>query len=393
MISRAKKVTVGADIWSKKSLSASFLGISVCFYCELSEQSEHLFLQLLQVNHPHTGEMIANAIMSALQVWKIKPEQVLLIITDNGANMLKARKLLGIMSNTADDDSDSDNTEMTDATEAVAVVRQAGGGQEGVIEDTDSESDGDGEGEGEGEVRDDVTLDLDNIVFNQIQIQKNLPSMSCLAHSIQLVVKDGLKDDSVQKFLTKIRSLVKKVRVSSVNTESLLKKCGKTLIMDCPTRWSSTLYMIKRFLDLRSAISSLFAEQKWDCLVASEWTRLEKLAILLQPFADYTNLLQTDSEALSNIIPAILELELHLNESGGPAVISTQLLASLRSRFNNLLDPIDEKFIVLPAAATLLDPLVNKYLRCRPDLQATAERFVIELVGTVQVHKNVAHNA
>jgi hypothetical protein len=381
MVSRAKKVTVGADIWSKKSLSASFLGISACFYCELSEQSEHLFLNLLQVNHPHTGEMIANAIMSALQEWKIKPEQVLLIITDNGANMLKARKLLGIMSNattTADDD--SDNTEMADATEA--VVRQAGCGQEGVMEDTESESDG--EGEEDGEVIDDVPLDLDNIVFNQIQMQKKLPSMSCLAHSIQLVVKDGLKDDShdsVQKFLTKIRSLVKKVRVSSVNTEILLKKCSKTLIVDCPTRWSSTLYMIKRFLDLRSAISSLFAEQKWDCLVASEWTRLEKLAVLLQPFADYTNLLQTDSEALSNIIPAILELELHLNESGGPAVISTQLLASLRSRFNNLLDPMDEKFIVIPAAATLLDPLVNKYLRCRPDLQATAERFVIELVS------------
>jgi len=49
-----------------------------------------------------------------------------------------------------------------------------------------------------------------------------------------------------------------------------------------------------------------------DSLLASEWARLEELASLLEPFAAQTDILQSDAQALSSIIPALLDLECHL---------------------------------------------------------------------------------
>ncbi len=376
------KITIGADIWSKKNLSASFLGISACLYDELTARPIHLFLQLTQVQHPHTGDMIAETIRSALRKWNIDNDRVLLIITDNGANMVKARKLLGLLAQkdkeqavNEEADSDQNEAEGSSSDNEVDNVATALYGAEGNVNDRlDSESDSEID-ETEENVEDETEeFELNDVIFAEMQ------SMSCLAHTIQLVVKDGLKDAGVQKFLSKIRSLVRKVRSSSVGTERLIQKSYKVLIIDCATRWSSTLYMLRRFHELKEHVSELFAENKWDCLLASEWGRLEKLKNMLQPFADYTNLLQTDTQALSNIIPAILELQLHLSDTPNDAT-ATRLLASLQSRCNYLLDPTDEKFCVFPAVATLLDPQVNRYLSCRPDLQATAEKYVITVVS------------
>ena len=204
--------------------------------------------------------------------------------------------------------------------------------------------------------------------------------MSCLAHTIQLVIKDGLKDDPTQNLLSKVRAIVRKVRSSSVVNEDLQKKSFKMLVNDCPTRWSSTHYMLRRLLSLRKEVTKLFTENGWDCMLTSEWNRVSDLTNLLQPFSDYTNLLQTDTMSLSNVIPSILELECHLDDTKANRVVTRQLLTSLRMRFSYLLREDDDKFQVLPAAASLLDPSVAHLLQNVPGLKHTAERFIIRKV-------------
>jgi hypothetical protein len=77
--------------------------------------------------------------------------------------------------------------------------------------------------------------------------------------------------------------------------ETLDQKCGKTLITDNTTRWNSSYYMAKRVLELRGPVNDILAEMKIDSLLVAEWSRLEELVMLLEPFATQTDNLQSDT--------------------------------------------------------------------------------------------------
>ncbi len=54
-----------------------------------------LVLKLL--HHPHTGDQIATALNECLSEWGINPQKMLLVVTDNGSNMVKAIRILSEM--------------------------------------------------------------------------------------------------------------------------------------------------------------------------------------------------------------------------------------------------------------------------------------------------------
>lgn len=53
-LAAARRVSIGLDLWTKKGLTASFLAISACYFCEQSKPV-HILLALEQVAHPHTA--------------------------------------------------------------------------------------------------------------------------------------------------------------------------------------------------------------------------------------------------------------------------------------------------------------------------------------------------
>jgi len=53
---------------------------------------------------------------------------------------------------------------------------------------------------------------------------------------IQLVVKVVDKHPSFMNIISKIRSIIHNIRVSSVAKQKLIEKCANTVITDCPTR-------------------------------------------------------------------------------------------------------------------------------------------------------------
>ena len=83
----------------------------------------------------------------------------------------------------------------------------------------------------------------------------NIHHMRCVVHTLQLAVKDGLKQPHCEKLLTKTRHIISKLR--SPNVLSLLEKRQKRPILDIITRWGSTYLMIKRLLELRESIEEL----------------------------------------------------------------------------------------------------------------------------------------
>lgn len=78
----------------KRGLAAAFLGVSACLYNPIIQQGEHLTLKVFTVSHPHTSDMIAAKVSDCFEKWGIKTSQVMLVITDNGANMIKAFKTM-----------------------------------------------------------------------------------------------------------------------------------------------------------------------------------------------------------------------------------------------------------------------------------------------------------
>jgi hypothetical protein len=258
---QARKITICLDGWSKKSLSSSYLGISACYYDVTANEPKHSFLNLSSIQHPHTGDMLSECLSHCLQQWGITEKQVVMIITDNGANMVEAIRLIqekaqqSAILNDEDPDADDDESqshESTDAGEAEGIVNED-------MDFENAEQDA-GQSLSDNEVDDDSDEIIDTEHENQFDLSVQVPylRMPCMAHSLQLIIK--LAYVHYDAVLSKTRRLVAKLRKSSVAVEKLMKKCGKSVVTDCITRWNSTYQMIKRRLVMKNDINYVLSE-------------------------------------------------------------------------------------------------------------------------------------
>ena len=87
---------------------------------------------------------------------------------------------------------------------------------------------------------------------------------------------------SFKPLLKKVHVLVGKVNKSSKVTEALISLCHKSLVRDCPMRWSSSYFMLERFLEFKNALTIVLDERGWDNLAHSEWRLIEIVCKLLQ---------------------------------------------------------------------------------------------------------------
>ena len=137
--------------------------------------------------------------------------------------------------------------------------------------------------------------------------------------------------------------MVSKVNLSTKATEKLILLAGKKLRSDCPTRWSSTFLLVQRLLEVRTELSQIVNELEWNNLQISDWKQLEYISLLLEPFAQYTNLCGgEDYTTRSSVVPIIMELKLHLLEMKKKlnlSAVSLCLCEELEKRFGNLLSP------------------------------------------------------
>lgn len=146
--------------------------------------------------------------------------------------------------------------------------------------------------------------------------------------------------------------------------EAMIKKCGKTLVRDCSTRWNSTFDMLRRLLEIRTELNQALEELGMDTLLTTNRDKLENLVKLLEPFAIHTDRLESDSQSLSQVVACLLNLEAHLlMTTAAGKQLAQVLLKSLRDRFAAILSPDSPQFDATPAAASLLDPSVSLILQ------------------------------
>ena len=174
----------------------------------------------------------------------------MVVITDNGSNMVKAFRQTAVASDDREEeDADEKEKDTSDKEEDTRDKEEDTSDKEEDTsdkeEDTSEEEDAIEE-EVLGEDFDFIPKELDHEMTFRCYCKR----LSCFSHTLQLVMLKFSKH-SFKPLLKIVHALVGKVNKSSKVTEALISLCRKSLVRDCPTRWSSSYLMLEWFLELK----------------------------------------------------------------------------------------------------------------------------------------------
>jgi hypothetical protein len=193
-------------------------------------------------------------------------------------------------------------------------------------------------------------------------------SLRCIAHSIQLSIKDAFKNSlKIQELVNKCKSIVKYFKKSGpamntlINIQSLKRGTNVLkLLQDVSTRLNSEFYMIYRILELKQPLCTAISQiDGVDEISKDEWKILDELVTVLDVLEGSTRVLCGDSySTLSMFIPTINLLIEHNNEKflNHPDVINFRdfIITSIKERFK---EAENNKCALI---STLLDPRFKK---------------------------------
>ncbi|XP_050314913.1 E3 SUMO-protein ligase ZBED1-like [Anthonomus grandis grandis] len=222
----------------------------------------------------------------------------------------------------------------------------------------------------------------------------------CFAHSLNLVVTDGLNVNSeIISLISKIKVIVGHFKRSALSNEklrALQKKSGKEplkLIQDVATRWNSTFYMLKRFVELEEYIRSTIAviDKDLPILTQEEWKICHQLCKVLKPFEEVTKTISGEKYAtcslvipLSNGLKAVCQNFINRELNENVKVVVEKLNSSLIERFKNV-----EHSNTL-ALCTFLDPRFKMIPFSEEFLKVNLKKRVIGMVTSILLGRQSA---
>lgn len=304
-LKRAESVCLTIDLWSSRQMRG-FLGITGHFILDWAMKS--VMICCKRFKGRHTAESIRSEYEEVVTSFEIG-FKIAAIVSDNASNMVKAFSIPGFDDFKVDHESSDEE-----------------------IDDVDKE------------IEDDQSDDL--------HLSDCLPKHSrCFAHTLQLVVKDGLKDCSphLKTVITKASNIVSFVRKSIIASEIL--EDYKRLQAANATRWNSQLHMICSVLNVPE-----LELDKIDCktkLSSYERKLLSELCTILEPFDKATVLVQGEKTVTASLpIPVTLGLkhQLKLISVDYNCKMIKSLKSSVEERLFQFVE--DEAYIL----ASFLDP-------------------------------------
>lgn len=211
-----------------------------------------------------------------------------------------------------------------------------------------------------------------------------IPDLSCSAHTIQLMVIDGISSQrAVLDVNAKLKNIAKHFN-HSVLAKQNLKKIQKELglpqhsiIQSEPTRWNSTLHMMQRMLEQKRALNIYAGEYGKNATpAADQWDTVSNLIDTLEPVEEVTLEISRSEASISSVIPSIAVLKMVLQAEGpntrGIKTLRETMLQSLQKRFARM---EETKCLVL---ATLLDPRYKGHVFFAVDTLTKAKQWIKE---------------
>uniref|UniRef100_H3BA99 HAT C-terminal dimerisation domain-containing protein n=2 Tax=Latimeria chalumnae TaxID=7897 RepID=H3BA99_LATCH len=359
-LKKAHKISICVDLWTKQSLSESYIGVTAHFYDKEKNSVCRILLALCIIEEQHTVEVIHREVEKCLEEWKIPDSKVRCIVTDNGSSVIKAFR-------------DSVETLIAETEQVSEEEDEAESG------DTNLEVEIDEESEFER---------CENEHFATFGRQKRI---SCFAHSLVLACRASVeKDQTVQGIIALSFAVVKAFTTSTVNTTRLIKLSGQKLVSPACTQWLYVYYVLDRLLNLRPQIDQIIHENQLNVgLSEPQWRMVENLVNFLKEFAHEVAYLEGEKySTIHQVIPLLLELIAHCEEFEnvtGFGAIGRNVKLELERRFSSILSPTDLCYQPLFAVATFLDPslrnclsLVGQFKSARADVKCLAQVYYTE---------------
>ncbi|XP_065650271.1 zinc finger BED domain-containing protein 6-like [Hydra vulgaris] len=199
---------------------------------------------------------------------------------------------------------------------------------------------------------------------------KHLP---CLIHTLQLCIQKKIfrEQETTSDAIAVFRALAGHFHHSSSavsklkEIQSQLKLPEHKIFQDVSTRWSSTYYMLERFIEQKKTIA-LYCITRTQTNAKNptenQWQLAEMLVCILKHFESATKEMSKETACTSEIIPFIYEIEKFLDYAcDTPTEIKTvvyELKKDFNCRFQKYKDNVDLK------VAMMLDPRSKFYQFC-----------------------------
>ncbi|KAF1384029.1 hypothetical protein PFLUV_G00137990 [Perca fluviatilis] len=208
---------------------------------------------------------------------------------------------------------------------------------------------------------------------NMVAAGRILPfeHLPCVAHVVQRAIVMSLREGGFDGALAKCRKVVGHFKHSPANSDELnvqqasLGQVQEPLVQDVPTRWNSTLEMIKRVMRNRDALYTTLSQQKHNLALPTnaEYEKLAKLEKLLEPCRYITELLGGDRYvSCSVVLPGLCHLQHVMKISDDDPAYIVRFKAAFTKDLNQRSEKINLEWLKV---ATALDPRF-KDLKCLP---------------------------
>ena len=200
--------------------------------------------------------------------------------------------------------------------------------------------------------------------------------LSCFAHTLQLCVRDGLKNAPyVSKSLDKCQALAKFSHKSSKMAD-VMEDMNKHINRMNVTRWNSELLLLKSIASIGKNDLNLINSLSDNPTRFSnkDFTILQEIIDVLDPFHEITVRCQAETAVTASlVVPSVVHLMVHLRDILGNvnfcSKLVQQLELSLKKRFSGVInrlnlvdvDPNEGYGDPLYFVATVLDPAFKFY--------------------------------
>ncbi|KYN02015.1 Zinc finger BED domain-containing protein 4 [Cyphomyrmex costatus] len=201
---------------------------------------------------------------------------------------------------------------------------------------------------------------VSNMIIGSSILGENI---GCVIHTLQLIIHNCIfKNQKFIHILRKCQKIIEHFNQSSLaysklsSIQKTLKLPNHKFIYDDTTRWNSTFYMLSNLHEQRQAITAYAADRDIPTLTVMQWSIVENVLRVLQPFEEITKILSSDCETIGYVIPAIIILHSYLSKrqkDAGIVMLKEELKKAMEERLFNSTGFKDRKCFVL---ATILDP-------------------------------------
>ncbi|KAK3853849.1 hypothetical protein Pcinc_039628 [Petrolisthes cinctipes] len=200
----------------------------------------------------------------------------------------------------------------------------------------------------------------------------------CFAHTLQLVVKDGMKEiGSLRPLVSKVSALVSHISKSTHATD-LLQEYHRVQTANT-TRWNSEVKMIRSVLKIPQDQLDQLDLDKVHKLTLYDRSCLQDLCDILVPFEEVIDITQGDKiETCSFVVPCIRGLRIQMAEMYSR--FNSKLVSALRKSLEKRLSVYEDKLLYRLAAT--LDPRF-KLAWCRESELKEQQAVLIKEVESI----------